>query len=353
MVKAWIPRDGDAFITDSNFIFYTFGYEHPVERILAFLKYIPSQFNSLFPIEYLPTTWKIKSTELVRPEKLYSARNLKTFIQAFRRSFPDYLYCCPYREKELVCPTRNVIKRVYAPNQRLRALLEKKNPNRLQLVALELVNQLRNASGVPIGDFGVHGSIALGIETPQSDIDLVVYGSQNFRRLEVTVDKLVDEGIIACSFIGQDSTRKKRCQFKEIPFVYTAVRKVDEITTQYGDCKYSVIAPAKFRCTVTDDSEAMFRPASYKISNYESLTPLSQSKNNDLPSVVVSMIGMHRNIARNGARIEVSGVLEHVEDLKTGQTSFQVVVGSGTSENEYVCPLNSDKAYAWRNIDFL
>jgi predicted nucleotidyltransferase len=342
MEKAWSPRDGDAFVTRDNFIFYTFGYEHPAERIFAFLKYISSRYISLFPVEYLSTRWKMDNTELVRPEKLYSAANLQTFIETFRRSFPKYLYYCPYREKEVVCPSRNVVKRVYSPDQRLRALFKKKNPNRLQTLASELVNQFSNASGVSIEDFGVHGSIALGIERAQSDIDLVVYGGQNFRKLEAAVNKLANEGVIDYSFIGQaralDATKKQYGRFKRKSFVYTAVRKKDEIVDVYGDCKYSVIAPVKFSCRVTDDSQAMFRPALYIINDYESSNPAFQLESNDIPSILVSMIGMHRNIARKGDCIEVSGFLERVEHLQTGQISFQVIVGSGTSENEYICP---------------
>jgi predicted nucleotidyltransferase len=338
MKEAWNPRDGDAFVTRDNFIFYTFGYEHPAERIFAFLKYIPSRYRSLFPVKCLPTRWKMNNTELIRPEKLYSAANLQTFIETFRRSFPKYLYYCPYREKETVCPSRNVVKQVYSPNARLRALLKKKNPNRLQTLASELANQFSNASGISIEDFGVHGSIALGIDTAQSDIDLVVYGGGNFRRLEVAAEKLADEGIIDRFFIEKDATKKQCGWFKRKSFVYTAVRKKDEIVDAYGACKYNVVAPVKFSCRVTDDSQAMFRPAIYKISNYESSNPLSQMESNSIPRTVVSMIGIHRNIARKGDCIKVSGVLERVEHLQNGQISFQVVVGSGTSENEYIYP---------------
>jgi predicted nucleotidyltransferase len=122
------------------------------------------------------------------------------------------------------------------------------------------------------------------------------------------------------------------------PFVYTAMRKKDEIMDLYGDFKYSVVAPVKFSCKVTDDSQAMFRPAVYEISNCEPSNHLSQMENNLIPKTVVSMIGIHRNIARKNDCIKVSGVLERVEHLQTGQISFQVVVGSGTSENEYIYP---------------
>jgi len=340
----WTPKDGDALLTRDHFVFYTFGYEHPAGRTIAFLKYIPSHYSSLFPIVYLPTRWKLGSTQLVRPRELYSAHNLRKIIETLRRAFPNYLYYCPHRKKELICPTRNVLKRVYVPSQRLRALLKKNNRNPLQNLTIELANLLSNTSGVPIEDLGVHGSIMFGTETDQSDIDLAVYGAQNFRKLEAAVNKLADERALNYVFNNRlDVARKQRGRFRGRAFIYTAVRKTEETTAKYGEHNYSAVAPTKFRCRVLDDSEAVFRPAVYKISGYEPLNPTSHLNSDQTPSAVVSMIGMYRNVARKGDHIEVSGVLERVEHLQTGRISFQVVVGSGTREDEHIWPASSSE----------
>ncbi len=338
--ERWIPRDGDAFLTRDKFIFYTFGYEHPAERVFAFLKYIPACFSSLFPIAYLPTRWKLGSTELVRPEKLYSASNFEKFLEVFGRGFPNYVYHCPQRNKILMCPAHKVVKRVYAPNERLKTLLNKKNPSQVQNLTLELVNLFSNTSNVPVEDFGVHGSIALGMETDQSDIDLVVYGAENFRKLEAAVNKLSDEGAVDPVSINRlNMAQNQHGRFGGKAFVYTAVRKSEEISANYGDCKYSVITPIKSRCKVVDDGQAMFRPAVYAISGYQPVNQKYQFECDQQPSVAVSMIGMYRNIARKGDDVEISGVLEQVEHLQTGKTSFQIVVGSGTSDDEYIKPI--------------
>lgn len=341
-MKTWIPRDGDAFLTNDNFVFYTFGYEHPPNRVFAFLKYVPLKLKSHFPLEFLSRHWRLGKNELIRPKQLYTAFNFQKLLETFRRDFPDYVHFCSLRRKLLVAPLRSLIKRVYEPNQCLQKLLRKKRKDQLEAMAVELANLLSTASGVPLEGMGVHGSIALNIHSSKSDIDLVVYGARNFRKMEKAVAKLVSEGRL--KYHGShrlDRFRKHRLKFEGKNFVYTAVRKPEEVTSKYGDHRYLQIKPVAFKCTVTDDSQAMFRPAIYRITDYRPLNPASEVPKNQKPSTVVSMIGLYRNVARKGEKIEVSGFLEQVENTKTGKIHFQVVVGSGTFEDEYILPSTS------------
>jgi predicted nucleotidyltransferase len=335
--RTWTPADGDAFRTKDDFMFYTFGYEHPSDRAFAFLKYIPSHFSSLLKIEYLQTRWQLGSVSLLRPKQLYSPRNFQLFIRAFNDRFQNYVYNCPYRAKTLICPTRNSVKQLYPPSQCLKDLLRVKKPSSLQRLAKDLVDFLSNASEVPMEHFGIHGSIALGMPTDQSDIDLVVYGRENFRTLETSVNRLVAEGELNHTlFNGAEPSTRSHMLFKGKPFVFNAVRSTNEIVNTYGNFSYKIVSLVSFRCRVTADEDAVFRPAIYKITDYEPMNQKSQLERQNTPKTVVAMIGLYRNIARNGDIIKVHGVLEEVEELSSGKTSFQVVVGSGTEENEYI-----------------
>lgn len=335
--ETWTPADGDAFRTKDGFIFYTFGYEHPSDRAFAFLKYTPLRFSNLFKIDYLETRWQLDSVSLLRPKHLYSAHNFQSFLRVFNGKFPNYVYYCPYRAKNMICPTRNSIKQLYTPSQRLKDLLKAKTPNRLQKLAIELVDFLSDASKVSIDHFGIHGSIALDMPTDQSDIDLVAYGRENFRTLEASVNRLISDGELSRTMSnGGKPAARSHMLFKGKPFIFNAVRMRSEIFNTYGSFKYRVVSPVRFRCRVTSDRDAVFRPAVYEISNYEPLDQGSQLEQHSQPKIVVAMIGLYRNIARDGDIIKVRGVLEDVEEISSGKTSFQVVVGSGTSENEYI-----------------
>ena len=336
-MKAWTPRDGDTFVTKEGFVFYVFGYEHPKNRVLSFLKYIPSQLKPHFPIRFLTQNWKLGNIELARSEKLYTAQNYQRLLETFRSNFPQYIYFCPYRGKEIISSSLELIEKVYVPKECLQKLFEKKMQDSLQKLALELISLISKESKVPLEDFGIHGSIALNMHTAKSDIDFVVYGSKNFRSLEKAINKLVEEDVLKYIFTKKlDVARKHRGRYKDKIFVYNAVRKTSEINVQYGKCKYIPMKDVTFSCEVVDDTEAMFRPAIYQIKNYQPFDSTSKLMENEVPTKVVSMIGYYRNMARCGERVKVSGTVEQVENIETGETNYQVVVGTGKRGDEYI-----------------
>jgi len=331
----WASMDGDTFVTAEDFILNVFGYEHPPNRVFAFLKYIPAKFKKLFSIDFLEKTWKYNETELFRAEKLYTAQNYQIFLETFQKNFPDYVYFCPYRMKNVISASLASIKKVYVPKDCLTFLTTLERKDDMQKIALEFIELLSKESSIALEDFGLHGSIALNMHTAKSDIDIVVYGSRNFRILEATIDKLVKDRKLAYVFNNRlDAARKFKGRYKNKIFMYNAIRKPEEIRSHYGIFKYTSIAPIKFQCIVSDDSESMFRPAIYKIENYK-----SDNSNNEIPEIVVSMIGCYRNVAKTGSKIKVSGMLEKIENVKTGETHYQAVVGTGNSEEEYIWPL--------------
>jgi predicted nucleotidyltransferase len=336
----WVPADGDTFVTKEGFIFNTFGYEHPTDRVFAFLKYIPSEFKALFHVDMLGRTWKYGETRLFRAEKLYTAQNYKSFIATFKKNFPDYVYYCRLRNKELITAPLKSIERVYVPRDCLTALTKLEHPDILQKMALDLIRLLSAGSGVGMDDFGVHGSIALNMHAPESDIDFVVYGSENFRKVEEAIARLVNAGTLSYIISNRlDAARKFQGRYNKKIFMFNATRKPEEVKTKYGTHRFSSIDPVRFQCTVSDDSETMFRPATYKISNYKPLDSASELPIDKIPDRIVSNIGCYRNVARKDSEVKVSGKLERVEEIKTGDVYYQVVVGTATSEEEYIWPL--------------
>jgi predicted nucleotidyltransferase len=250
------------------------------------------------------------------------------------------VYFCPFTGKEVISAPVSSVKQVFVPKECLHRLVKLQTKDSLQKMTLDLVNLLSTESGIRLEDFGVHGSIALNMHTLKSDIDLVVYGAQNFRKLETTINKLVEAGTLSYRFSNRlDAARRYRGRYSNKVFMYNAIRKPEEIKSKYGALKYAPLVPVKFDCKIEDDSEAMFRPAIYKIEEFKPADAASALTEDRIPELVVSMIGCYRNVGRKGNTIRVKGMLERVENVETGKVFHQVVVGTGTNEEERICPL--------------
>ena len=336
--------DGDTFVTKDGFIMNTFGYEHPDDRVFAFLKYIPAQYRELFKVEMLSRTWRFgtnpMTSQLFRAEKLYTAKNYQTFIEAFRKNFPDYIFYDQTRSKELITAPLEKIEQVFVPKDRLVWLQNLKNPDSIQSLSLKLIDIVSKEASVPKSDLGIHGSIALEMHAPESDIDFVVYGSKNFRLVEQAIQRLVNEAkftYIAGNRI--EAARKFVGKYQGKIWMYNATKKPEEIKNQYGDYTFTPLSQLRFTATVCDDTETMYRPAIYRISNYQPQDAQSEIALEQIPTIVTSNIGCYRNVARAGQQIKVAGTLEKAQNTKDDSVFYQVVVGTATSEEEYIWPI--------------
>jgi predicted nucleotidyltransferase len=311
--------------------------------VFAFLKYIPAQYKGLFDVEMLQRTWRFGTnpltSQLFRAEKLYTAKNYQTFIETFRKNFSNYLFYDPTRGKELITAPLDVIEQVFVPRDRLVWLQNLPNPDKLQKMSLDLVELVSKESGVALKDLGIHGSIALEMHAPESDIDFVVYGTENFRQVEFTIQALVNQGKLTYTAGNRiEAARKFVGKYQGKIWMYNATKQFSDVKTQYGQYTYTPLAAVRFTATICDDTETMYRPAIYKITNYQPQDNQSELELEQIPTQVTSNIGCYRNVARAGQQIKVAGTLEKAQSKLDGTTFYQVVVGTATSEEEYIWP---------------
>ena len=335
-------RDGDIIVTKQGFIFYTFGYLHPPTRVIAYLKYIPKELATLFPLTYHTTEWKNGTQVLVRPIKLYSPTHFHLISNIFKNHFPEFLYHCPYHGKTLVAIPLSSIQYIKTPQQSLTTLTHQESQDPLQKLALDLIQLLSTHSHISLTHFGIHGSLALGIHSDFSDIDLSVYGRIQFHKVHQSIASLVQQGRLRYLFEDEtDALRLNKGIYKGKKFVINAIRTQKELTETYGQHRYQAIQPLHFKATILNDSESIFKPAKYHITQYIPLNPPSHLPPRKTPDTITSMIGRYRNIAGKGRQIEAKGNLEKIITQNNNSISYHVVVGSASpGVEEYLWPLN-------------
>jgi len=332
-------REGDLIEAFDGNIFDVKGLVHPPDRVIAFIRFTPD-----------PNGERIRRG--TRYRKVYA---LSERYELLRRKFPQYLVLDPVFNQWLCEVPVEMVKRHYEPPVYLRQLRRRSAPGGLERQALELMQLLRTKSGVKWSALGVSGSLLVGLHTPKSDIDLIVYGSQSCRAVYNTLTSLVQDksGSLKSyekrdleslfdfrskdtvmgfeDFVRTESRKVLQGRFHDKDYYIRCVKAWSEISETYGAVRYRSVGAAKVRATVVDDSEMIFTPCVYKIDDVRILQgtytgPLRE---------IVSFRGRFCEQARNGEEVTASGMVESVETKEEKYSRLLM----GNKPSDYLAPV--------------
>jgi len=335
MVRDHLPvfREGDFLETRDNLIFDVKGLLHPHNRVIAFLRYYPSEDGE-------------RKREGVRYRKVYS---LDERFSVLKDKFPSYVYFDKVYDSIMQGVPVNDVARLYQPTEKLtemssnRATLDK-----FERDSLEFCEILSGCASVNINRLGLSGSILVGLHNLKSDIDIIVYGSESCLAVYGALNNLYSNADSSVrpyndaelkklfSFRSADTVtrwesflrteRRKRLQgkFKNYEYFLRFIKDWKELKLNYGDLTYRSLGKVTIKAEVADDSEALFTPCIYKIKNAEIVE--EQEARELIIDEIASFRGRFCEVARNEEPISARGKLELVID-KSGNTHHRVIVG--------------------------
>jgi len=331
-------REGDLIEAVDGNIFDVKGLVHPPDRVIAFIRFTPD-----------PTGDRIRGETCYR--KVYALRER---YELLRRKFPQYLVLDPVFNQLLCEVPAEMVKQHYEPSVYLRQLRRRGAPCELEKQALELAQLLRTESGISWSALGVSGSLLVGLHTPKSDIDLIVYGSRNCRTVYNTLISLVrdkksslksygkrdleklfdfrskDTVMRFKDFVRTESRKVLQGKFHETDYFIRCVKAWSEISETYGAVRYRSVGRAKVQANVVDDTEMIFTPCAYQIDDVRVL----QGKSAEPLREIVSFRGRFCEQARNGEEVIACGMVESVETR--GGRYFRLLLGNRPSD--YMIP---------------
>jgi uncharacterized protein len=324
------PKDRDFIETVDGLFFCVVGYVHPPGRYTAYLKYTPASVGK----------WARGDVAYRRELPYYHVRHVRRTLEWLETAHPSYVWTDPTTELRFSNVPVESVARYYVPERRL-AELAASPADALERETRDLATLLAGVAGLSLEAFGVSGSILIGLHNPAfSDIDLLVYGADNARRLRAVVDDLAREGLTplpearraqwrtdAAARFGLEAEtiadlEARRWHYRLFRGRYVSLhptRADHEIREAYGDRRWTSLGRAVVEARVVDASEAMFLPAVYRVADVRWLEgepgPLDE---------VVAFEGLYCNAAEGGERIRVTG---HLEAERAG--GRRLVVGSG------------------------
>ncbi|HEY8098910.1 MAG TPA: nucleotidyltransferase domain-containing protein, partial [Methylobacter sp.] len=220
------------------------------------------------------------------------------------------------------------------PKHRLQQIMQ---ANRHDVVELDLFRlcELFGQHGLDLAQTGVTGSVLIGVQNPDSDIDLVCYDRDVFHQCRAITRKLIEQGHLQV-LNDRDwlqSFERRSCDLSFDGYVWHERRKCNKAVINgrkfdlnFIDCyasagtvAYQKCGAITLQCRVIDDARAFDYPAEFKIEHEEI-------------SSIVSFTATYTGQAVSGEMVEVSGVLEQSE-----LGVRRIVVGSSReAHGEYI-----------------
>jgi len=330
-------RDRDYIQTVEDYFFTVVGNVHPLNRVTAYLKNIPSSLGK----------WGNGKKRYKRVLKQYTMTDVADTITFLRLNNSEYI--CHSKEQNITFSFVPVtkIKHHHRPEEKLAKLVTDEELDHLQLKAILLAKEVSKESNVDLSTLGITGSLLVDIHRPEfSDIDLTVYGISNcnatkrgslrlfqkgvFKRFER--DELDKWGLDRARLYSLtiDEARKvylqkwNRGRFRDTLFSIHPVKVESEISETYGSKIFTPMGIVECEAVVKDTSDSMFLPAKYKI---EDVSILNGDSFNEI-SEIVSYEGLYADIASEGERIICKGKLEKVVSRDNKQEYYRILVGS-------------------------
>jgi predicted nucleotidyltransferase len=329
-------REGDFVETSEGLFFDVKGLVHPPDRIIAFIRYFPDEEGE-----------RKKNRRAYGQVYSFSER-----YELLKRKYPKYVVHDAVFDETLCEVLEHDIRKHYDPVEGLSRLRARKDLDSLENKTLQLVEKLQERSEISWSAIGISGSILVGLKKHGSDIDPIVYGSNNCRRAYLCLQELLkeprslfkayslDELKSLFDFRSKDTTMgfqdfvrtesKKAFQgkFMETDYFIRFVKNWNEIHEEYGDVRYRNMGHATIKATVTDDSDSIFTPCRYAIENVEVVDGPSVSSIKE----IASFRGRFCDQARNGDNIIARGKVESVTDLKRSVSYFRLLIGNMPSD---------------------
>ena len=253
-----------------------------------------------------------------------------------RDTYPEFQFDSYYADIVLHGIPINLIKEIYYPEQTVTRLLNMESPDNKQSDAIGIINTLL-AAGFKKDYMGITGSIMLGMHNENSDVDIIIYGREQFLKIRKYIKNSLDKvGINSLTqAMWKDAYERRDCALSFNEFYSHEKRKFNKFI--FGNSKidisaipkngekykesgpYKKISKDEISSIVTNDTYAYDFPARYLI-------------NHNTVKEVVSYTATYTGQAKKGEKIEAAGFIEQDRD-----GVYRLLVGtSREAKDEYI-----------------
>jgi len=304
-----------------NFYFDVKGLLHPDDYIICFLRFFPH-----------PEGDRMKNG--IKYKKIYK---LKERYALLRKNYPKYLFLSKELDLEVQGVNKEEIKKVYTPRNFLKDLLEKSGLSNAEKRSKDLCQLLINEGNLSKNSIGITGSTMIGLNTENSDIDIIIYGTEtslkfqekmaqlfkkpnNFRKYNLDEYKSHYDWRVGGSnipfedFLRSEQRKLHQGKFFNQDFFIRYIKSPKDRNGSFYDYQYKNYGRIKLKAEIINSKYSIFTPCLYEINPIKILEKRINSKKINLKDIssINSFRGRFCEHAREKETVLVEGKLEKV-----------------------------------------
>jgi predicted nucleotidyltransferase len=314
--------EGDYIETKTtNLIFDTKGLLHPNDRKICFLRFYPHTEGD-----------RIRND--IKYKKVY---NLEERYSLIKNNFPKYQFYSNELDLKIQGVYNNDIKNIYTPQNCLQDISEKENLFNLEKHSKKLCELFINKGNISRDSIGITGSVMVGLNKEDSDIDIIIYGTELSLKFQEKLADLFEQSnqlrkynleeykshyswrvggsdISFKEFMKTEQRKLHQGKFHERDFFIRYIKSPEDWNGNFYDYQYKNYGRIQVKALITDSRDSLFTPCSYKINTLRLLNNESTLKNLKLKDIleINSFRARFCEHVKKGETVLVEGKLEKV-----------------------------------------
>ncbi|MFW9818266.1 MAG: nucleotidyltransferase domain-containing protein [Candidatus Thorarchaeota archaeon] len=337
--------EGDYIETiEDNLFFDVKGIFHPNDYIISYLRFFPHPDGERKKLG-------------INYRKIYKLNERYDFL---KKNFPKHLFYSDELGLEVQGVKKDEIKKIYNPRNFFKELYYKKPLSRSEKYSKNLCELFIKEGNISENSIGITGSIMIGLNTEDSDIDLIIYGTRTSIKFQEKLKKIFKKSnncrkytleeykshynwrfggsnIPFEEFLKSEQRKQHQGKFMGCDFFIRYIKSPNDWKGNYYDYKYENFGRIKLKAEIFDSKNAIFTPCSYKINPLKILESNIKTKKLNMEDIneISSFRGRFCEQAKKGETVLAEGKIEkvifknnieHYRILLTDQTKDKLLI---------------------------
>lgn len=333
--------EGDYIETkEDNLFFDVKGVLHPNNYKICFLRFFPHIDGE-------------RAKNNIHFKKVY---NLSERYAILREKYPKYLHFSNQIDLEVQGVKTEDIAKIYTPRGFYRELKEENKLTGIKKYSTELCDLFITEGNLIENLIGITGSTMIGLNFDNSDIDIIIYGTESSLRFQEKLAEIfkrsnklrkynIEEykshynwrvggsGISFEDFLKIEKRKQHQGKFGKIDFFIRYIKSPEDWNGNFYDYKYKNYGRIKLKADIIDSKDAIFTPCTYKINPHKVLDSTVKSKKIKMKEIneINSFRGRFCEQVKEGEKVFVEGKLEKVT-FKNTMEYYRILLTDQTKD---------------------